>query len=198
VNSRPFAVLTTCLLVLAAAMSLYVWELRKQASPESAVVPALETTPPGATGAPKEVTLWVAYDNPGILRTRRVSIRLSSERQLQAEQLLGALFRIYTGKDSPHPLPPGAEVRNVYFVDPGVVVIDLSSAVAAGQTSGILPEELTVISILQTLTENTRGIVRAKVLIDGQQRPTLADHADLSTTYDLSQVSALAKQLSLQ
>jgi hypothetical protein len=37
-----------------------------------------------------------------------------------------------------------------------------------------------------------------KILVDGKERSTLAGHADLSGTYDVSQVSVLAKQLSSQ
>jgi hypothetical protein len=105
---------------------------------------------------------------------------------------------VYGSKDSPHPLPSTAEIRNIYFVDPGLVVLDVNSALADGQTSGVLAEELTVTSFVQTLTANFEGILRVKILVDGKERSTLAGHADLSGTYDVSQVSVLAKQLSSQ
>jgi hypothetical protein len=62
----------------------------------------------------------------------------------------------------------------------------------------VLAEELTVTSFVQTLTANFEGILRVKILVDGKERSTLAGHADLSGTYDVSQVSVLAKQLSSQ
>jgi hypothetical protein len=186
------------LFILTVAMALYVWQLRGHAD---AIAPTLSApqavTPPG-TGPAKQVTLWVAYDNPGVLRSNTTSLPLSSERQRRAAELLRALLNTYSAKNSPHPLPNTAEIRNIYFVDPGLVVIDVNSALADGQTSGVLAEELTVTSFVQTLTANFEGILGVKILVDGKERSTLAGHADLSGTYDVSQVSVLAKQLSSQ
>ncbi len=83
-------------------------------------------------------------------------------------------------------------------MDPGLVVVDVNSALADGQTSGVLAEELTVTSFVQTLTANQPGIARVKILVDGKERSTLAGHVDLSGIYDVDQVSSLAKQLSPQ
>jgi hypothetical protein len=194
-NSRPFLVLTACLSVLVAALSFYAWQLRKNAAPETSAPELQLVTPPG-NGAPKQVVLWVASDDSGVLRPRAVSIPLSSERQQRAQEILRALLVIYTAKDSPHPLPAGADVRNVFFVDPGLVVIDLNSELAAGNTSGILAEELTIVSLVQTLSLNIEGISRVKFLVDGKEATTLSGHADLAPAYDVSQVATLAKQLS--
>ena len=87
-------------------------------------------------------------------------------------------------------------MRNVYFVDPGLVVIDMNSDFAEGQTSGILPEELTVTSFVQTLATNMPEVSRVKFLVNGKEAETLAGHFDLSAEYGVSQISELAKQLS--
>jgi hypothetical protein len=179
-------------------MALYVWQLRNHADAVAPTLPAPQAVAPPGTGPAKQVTLWVAYDNPGVLRSNTVSLPLSSEHQRRAEEILRALLNVYGSKDSPHPLPSTAEIRNIYFVDPGLVVLDVNSALADGQTSGVLAEELTVTSFVQTLTANFEGILRVKILVDGKERSTLAGHADLSGTYDVSQVSVLAKQLSSQ
>jgi len=198
VNSRPFVLLTVCLFVLTIALSLYVWQLRRTASDVSPVLnPPRAVAPPG-TGPAKPATLWVAHDKPGALRTISISLPLSSERQRRAAELLRALLNIYSAKDSPHPLPSTSEIHSVYYVDPGLVVIDVNSALAYGQTSGVLAEELTIASFVQTLSANQSGILRVKILVDGKKRSTLAGHADLSGIYDVAQVSSLARQLSSQ
>ena len=197
-NSRPFLLLTACLFVLTIAMSLYVWQLRKHADAVPPMLAAPQAVAPPGVGPAKQVTLWIAYDDPGVLRTKSVLLPLSSERQRRAAELLRALLTTYSAKDSSHHLPTTAEVHNVFFVDPGLVVIDVNSALADGQTSGILPEELTVASFVSTLAANQQGILRMKILVDGKERGTLAGHADLSGIYDTSQVAALAKQLSSQ
>ncbi|HKR84089.1 MAG TPA: GerMN domain-containing protein, partial [Terriglobales bacterium] len=94
-----------------------------------------------------------------------------------------------------HSLPGTAGVRNVYFVDPDLVVIDVNSEFAAGQTSGILAEELTLSSLVQTLAANIQGISRVKFLVDGKEASTLAGHADLSSIYDVSQYANITRQV---
>jgi len=75
-------------------------------------------------------------------------------------------------------------------------VIDVNSNFASGQTSGILAEELTLSSLVQTLSANIQGISRVKFLVDGKEASTLAGHADLSNIYEASQVASFARQLS--
>ena len=109
--------------------------------------------------------------------------------------MLRALLSHYLEKSSPHPLAPGSDIRNVYLVDPGLAVIDLNADFANGHRSGVLVEELTVASLAQTLSSNIQGITRVKFLVDGQERNTLAGHADLADTYSVSQVGEMVNAL---
>ena len=92
-------------------------------------------------------------------------------------------------------MPPGSDIRSVYLVDPGLAVIDINAAFADGHRSGVLVEELTVASLIQTLSANIPGILKVKILVEGKQRDTLAGHADLSNFFDVSAVNQLASQL---
>jgi hypothetical protein len=197
-NPRQLVFATAILFAIAVGMSLYVWQLRRRAAMNPASVAAVQHVAPPASGPMEKVTVWVAYDDPGNLRPQTVSIPLASGRQERAQELMRALLDIYSDKSSPHPLAAGAEIHDVYLVDPGLVVIDVSQPFADGQTSGILSEELTVTSLIETLSVNTPGLMRAKILVDGHERETLAGHADLSGFYDVSQVRELAKELSAQ
>jgi hypothetical protein len=105
------------------------------------------------------------------------------------------LLSIYLDKNSPHHLGAGAEIRSVYLVDPGVAVIDLNSAFADTHRSGVLVEQLTVASLIQTVSVNTPNLLKVKILVDGKERDTLAGHADLSSYYDVAAVNQLATQL---
>lgn len=194
-NSRSLLVLTLCLFLLAIAMALYVWQLRSRAQSEATLQRPQAVTPPG-TGTLRQVMLWVAHDDPGVLRVQAVSIELSTERQRKTQEILRALLSIYTRKDSPHHLAPDADVRNVYFVNPGLVVVDVNSELADGQTSGILPEELTVASLVETLGANLPEVSRVQFLVNGKERDTLAGHVDFSKEYGVSEMSDLARQLS--
>ena len=128
---------------------------------------------------------------PGLLRAQGASIPLPAGRQERAQELLRALLGLYMDKSSSHPLGPGAEVRDVYLVDPGLAVIDVNDAFSDGHRSGVLVEELTVASMVQTLAANIPGINRVKILVGGKERETLAGHADLSCTYDVSAVQQM-------
>jgi Sporulation and spore germination len=181
-------------LAAALAMGFYVWRMRGRVRTELAVTDTRPVAPP-PSGPTEQATLFVAYDDPGVLLPQAAAIPLPQGRQQRGEELLRALLDVYLEKSSPHPVPSGAEVRDVFFVDPGLVVIDLNDAFAGGHRSGILEEELTVSSMIQTLTYNVPGITRVKFLVNGQQRDTLAGHVDLSGFYDVSQVSQMVQAL---
>jgi hypothetical protein len=177
------------------AMGFYAGRMRgRAAQSQSGAADARPVAPPVA-GPTEQVTLYVAYDDPGTLRQQGARIPLPSGRQRRAEELLRALLNIYLAKDSAHPLAPGADVRAVYLVDPGLAVIDVNAPFANGHRSGVIEEELTVTSLIQTLAANIPGILRVKILVDGKDRDTLAGHADLSDVYDTGAVALLAGQL---
>jgi spore germination protein GerM len=160
-------------------------------------VSAANTQPvaPPVSGSSEQVTLYVAYDDSGVLRPKPVRIPLPSGRQERAAETLRALLNLYLDKVSPHPLGAGSEIRDVYLVDPGLAVIDVNAAFADGHRSGVLVEELTVASLVQTLSTNIPGIARVKILVEGNERDTLAGHADLSNFYDVPAVDQLVAQL---
>ena len=192
---RHLIIGTTAMLAVALGMSLYVWRMRGRAQqPET---PAAYSHPVAAPvqGPTETVTLFVAYDDPGALRAQAANIALPAGRQERAQELLRALLGLYLDQASSHRLGPGAEIRDVYLVDPGLAVIDTNDAFADGHRSGVLVEELTVASMVQTLAANIPGINRVKILVGGQERETLAGHADLSCTYDVSAVSQLVAEL---
>jgi len=192
---RSLVITVSVLLLAALGMSFYAWHMRGRA----AAVPvfATDTRPvvAPAAGPTEAVTLFVAYDDVGVLRAQSARIPMPSVRQQRAEELLRALIALYLDKASPHPLPPGADIRGIYLVDPGLAVVDLNAAFADGHRSGVLAEELTVASFIQTLAANVPGILRVKILVEGKERETLAGHADLSNFFDVSAMNQLTSQL---
>jgi hypothetical protein len=182
------------LLVAVLGLSGYLYTLKRRTAAPPAISEAAHVAPP-VEGPKEEVTLYVAYDDPGMLVARGASIPLPSGRQERAQEVLRALLAVYLATDTPHAMPAGAEIRNVFLVDPGVAVVDLNPAFADGHRSGIFVEELTVLSMVQTLAANVPAINRVKILIDGKERETLAGHADLTSFYDVSNVQQVVNQL---
>ncbi len=193
--SRQLLIASAVLLIAVLGMSVYVWHMRRTAARIPAVAKDTRPLAPPVAGPTEQVTLFVAYDDDGTLRAEGAQIPLPSGRQQRAEELLRALLTIYLDKNSPHVIPPGSDVRSVYLVDPGVAVIDLNSAFADAHRSGVLVEELTVASLIHTVSANIPGVVKVKILVDGQQRDTLAGHASLTNFYDVSAMNALVATL---
>jgi sporulation and spore germination protein len=175
-------------------LGFYVRSMRGRVGEKVRAVDSRPVAPP-AYGPTEQATLYVAYDDPGVLHAESVPIPLPAGRQERAQELVQALLARYVGKNSPHVLPAQADLRDVFMVDPGLVVIDVNSAFADGHRSGILIEELTVASFAQTLASNLPGINRVKFLVDGKQRDTLAGHADLSGYYETGAIGSLSQQL---
>ena len=192
---RHLVIAMAVLLVAVLGLSMYAWHMRKTVA--SVPPPSTDTRPlaPPIAGPTERVILFVAHDDDGSLRAVSAQIPMPSGRQQRAEELLRALLSLYLDKSSTHVLGTGADIRSVFLVDPGVAVIDLNSAFADTHRSGVLVEELTIASLIHTISANIQGILRVKILVDGKERDTLAGHADLSSFYDVTAVNQLAAQL---
>ena len=191
---RHLLIAVSVMVAVALGMGFYAWRMRGGIHRSETPASTQPVAPPAA-GPTEQATLYAAYDDPGILRPRTVRIPLPAGRQERAEELLRALIDIYLDKASPHVLAAGSEIRGVYLVDPGLAVIDLNSAFANGHRSGVLVEELTMASLVGSLSANIPGITRIKILVDGKERDTLAGHIDLTNFYDAASVNQLVAQL---
>lgn len=192
---RHLIIAVGAMLVLVLLASIYVRHIRKSVAEIQAAATDTRTVSAPIAGPNEQVTLYVAYDEPGVLHAQTARISLPTGRQQRAEELLRALVNIYLDKSSPHRLAAGSEIRNVYLVEPGLAVIDTNAAFADGHRSGILVEELTVASLVESLAANVAGIDRVRILVDGKTRETLAGHADLADSYDVSAVRTMAAQM---
>jgi spore germination protein GerM len=192
---RHLQIALAVLLAAALGLSIYAWHVRKTVA--ATPVAPVDTRPlaPPVTGPTEKVVLYVAQDEDGTLRAQPAQIPMPSGRQQRAEELARALISLYLEKNSPHVIGAGTEVRSVFLVDPGVAVIDMNVAFADSHRSGVLVEELTIASLIHTISANTPNILRVKILIDGKERETLAGHADLSSFYEVAAVDQLASQL---
>jgi spore germination protein GerM len=186
---RALFITIAIMLVLVIALGFYFQQMRQQAYElEPAATAALPVTPP-ASGPTETVTLYVADDGTGQLHPQSAKIPLPGGRQQRAEELLRALLRIYQQPGAAHPLAPASDIRSVYLVDPGVAVIDLNAPFADQHRSGIMVEQLTVNSLVETLAVNVPGIDSVSILVEGKLQDTLAGHADLTQFFDVSTVA---------
>ncbi len=149
---------------------------------------------PILNGKQEHIQLLLAYDEDQALRWRPADVFLPADRNLRARETLRSVLAQYLQTPSPHPLPKGADIKDVYFISEDTMIVDTTSQFADGHPSGILLEELTLASLIETLTANVPGINKVKFLVDGKERETLAGHADLMSFYRTAAVHELAKE----
>ena len=186
---RHLQIAALVLLAVVFAMGLYVVQARRHAEQTETRASDQRPVPPPVAGASERVTLFVAYDEDGVLKRQPTSIALPPERAERARQVLRALLARYTETPSPHPIGAGGDIESVYLVSGNLAVVDFNAAFAAQHPSGVLAESLTLASLIQTLSANVGGITRVKFLVDGRERDTLAGHAGLRQLYDTTAVS---------
>jgi hypothetical protein len=160
---RSLVIGVAAMLVVVVAMGTYVRRMRRQAA-DFQYAAGLQPVAPPPSGPTETVTLYIADDAAGTLRPQSAQIPLPGGRQQRAEELLRALLRIYQ--------------------QPGAAVIDLNTAFADQHRSGILDEQLTINSLVETLAVNVPGVNRVRILVEGNARETLAGHADLTDFFD--------------
>lgn len=188
-------ILLALLLIASLGMGFKLWQLRDRAHKR---LLAGETTAP--TQAPQvapaeQATLVAANDLDNSLLPQMHSLPLPADPGARARAVLGKLLDLYAATDSTHPVPGGAaSVAQVFLLPvPGskatgasadqLAVVNLTGTFAASHPSGLETESLTVLSICATIRANIPNVSEVRFLVDGQPRPTLAGHADLTRTY---------------
>lgn len=191
--SRQLQIALVLLLALAMGLGFYTLHLKRNAEQLQQSDTRPITAP--VNGPTESVTLLVANDNDGVIRKQQATMALPAEPGERAQHVLRALLAIYLQKPSPHPLGDGADVKNVYLMDGNTVVIDTNLAFADAHRSGVLEEQLTIISMVETLSATLPKITRVKFLVNGRERDTLAGHSDLKIFYDVPTVNQIAREM---
>ena len=185
-----FAMLLACV-----GMAVFLIRLRNRAEDRLAAQGMAAPTEMAETAAnaQKTVTLYVPNDLDDSLVAVEKSATLPQDRNARARVILTTLFEEYGAAGSMHPMTVASGVNDVYFlpvpqgkdatVGGELAVVNLSNALSTAQPSGIEPETLTLLSMIATLHANLPSVTQVHFLIDGQQKATLAGHADLTRTY---------------
>lgn len=183
------------LLAAALAMGGVLWRLRQRAHERMLAGQDSAPTQAPAVAPTEQATLLVANDLDGSLLTEAQALPLPADPGQRARLILGRLLDLYAQPDAAHPVTGGAQgIAQVFLMpapdakdtqdpDAQMAVVNLTSAFAASHPSGLESETLTVMSICGTLHANLPHVTEVRFLINGEQRPNLAGHADLTRTY---------------
>lgn len=188
-------ILFAILLIASMGMGFKLWQLRDRAHKRLLTGTSSAPTAAPVVAPAEQATLVVANDLDDSLVSQVHSLPLPDDPGSRARVILGKLLDIYAAPDAPHPVPGGAaSVAQVFLLpEPAakngknsgdqLAVVDLTGTFAASHPAGLETESLTVLSICATLRANFPSISEVRFLVDGQQRPSLAGHADLTRTY---------------
>jgi Sporulation and spore germination len=193
VISRGQRILFWTLLISSVLMAVVLLRMRERAMDR--LLASAETMPlnPPSGRPVQSVTMMMANDMDGSVQPASQNIALPADANARAHVILQHLITNYGRANSKHPIAVNKGVNEIFFmtlplepnqVVPGTVaVVDLSSSFVDAHPSGIEPETLTLLSIIGTLHANFPQISQVRFLVDGQQRDTLAGHADLTRVY---------------
>lgn len=179
--------------------------------------PADETPIAAPTSASDQpATLYLASDSDGSITVQTRSLPLPQEPTTRARSLLTHLLAEYALPGSPHPIPSGPSVDDVFLLNLPITgskfiasrpdalpaypelgtgqlaIVNLHGSFADTHPSGVEVENLTVLSIVGTLHGALPNLTEVRFLVDGQPRETLAGHADLLRTYPATDTAATA------
>jgi hypothetical protein len=192
---RYILVMFAVLAIVAIGLGFYALHLKRKVARDAQAAAEQQLMAPPVNGPPEPVILYIANDSDGTLRKTQLNVALPAERSERARAVLRTLLAQYLKPPSPHPVGPASDVRAVYLLSEDPAVVDTNSAFADAHPSGVLAEELTVASLVLTLNANDSKIARVKILINGQERETLAGHADLKRFYEAGTIGAVVKDM---
>lgn len=188
--------ITLVLLFLAVLVTgIYIVHLRRGTQDTLRAAAEDRAVAPPEVGKPESVSLTVAYDDDGAFRSRQVSGVLPEEPEARAKAVLQLLIEQYVSRPSPHPLAVASAVKTVFLVNDKLAVLDLNEQFVDGHRSGVMVEDFTLLSVVDTLASNFPHLQQVRFLVDGKERETLAGHADLKAMYNTAAVHRLVEQL---
>lgn len=111
-----------------------------------------------------------------LLSTEDQTVFQSAELVNRAKQILQKLQDGPLSKDLLPSLPKDTKVEELFISETGVAFIDFTNTIAINHSGGILNEQATIYSIVNSLTYNLPEIHEVKILIGGTEKETLAGH----------------------
>jgi Sporulation and spore germination len=155
----------------------------------------MRSVAPPINGPLGKITLAIAYDEDGVFRQQQAQAALPTEAGERSREILRTLFSEYMQRPSPHPLTPGSDVNDVFVLNGDLAVLDMNGTFADSHPSGVMVEDFTLFSMIETLALNMPEIKRVKIIVDGRERSTLAGHADLTPIFDVAAIHQAVENL---
>lgn len=111
-----------------------------------------------------------------VLSAEDQTIFRSAELTNRIKQILQKVIEGPISKELIASIPKDTKIQEVFIDDTGMAYVDFSSAIASNHPGGMLNEQATIYSIVNSLTYNLPEIRQVKILVGGAEYETLAGH----------------------
>ena len=152
---------------------------------------------PGAPPVPeakptRKVSVFFVRPADGLLAPEEREIPASDSLIQEAEAFLAELLKGPAGDLAPV-LPAETKLGRVYVTKDGTIYVDFSRELAEKHPSGTAAEISTVYAVVDGLAYNFKAVKKVFILVDGEERETLAGHIALDRPFS-PDYSFLAKK----
>ncbi|MBI5117721.1 GerMN domain-containing protein [Candidatus Poribacteria bacterium] len=116
-------------------------------------------------------------DAAGLVAEKR-SVDLGAGGAVDGAAIISELIKGPESGDHFASIPPGVRLLSAYELG-DTLILDFTRELQTNHPGGSAGELATVYSIVNTVTENLRGINKVQILIEGEETETLAGHIDI-------------------
>lgn len=149
-----------------------------------------KTTQPKAKPT-KKVTLFFVRSSDGLLAPEEREIAASDSLIQETEEFIAEIIKGPTGELGAV-LPAETKLGRIYITRNGTAYVDFSRELADKHPSGTTAELSTIYAVVDGLAYNFKSIKKVFLLVDGEERETLAGHIGLDRAF-LPDYSRIAK-----
>jgi spore germination protein GerM len=184
----PKTALVIALAVLLAALVFIFFRsgasevILKSANSGAANAPAVGTSPPTDSKHTKKVTLFFVRPSDGLLASEEREIGVSDSLIREAEEFVAELIKGPAGDLAPA-LPAETRLGRIYITRDGTAYVDFSRELVDKHPSGTTAELSTIYALVDGLAFNFKSIKKVFILVDGEERETLAGHVGLDRAF---------------
>jgi spore germination protein GerM len=151
--------------------------------PPAAAKTAPETAIPGAADhPPKNVTVFFAREADDQLAGEERRIPADPSPVREAEAILAELIK-GPAEGGIAAVPPETKLWQVFLTADGTAYVDFSREVLAQHPAGSSAELATIYAVVNSLAFNLKSVKQVFLLIDGEEKETLAGHIGLERPF---------------
>jgi len=180
-NKRSIKIVLACIwaVVVLVLLGFAVKLLQEFISTPEEAPSIVQPPPPPPEPKEREVKLFFADNDASSLLPEKRFIRLGSGVRADAVALMEELIKGPQLEGLSPTIPADTRLLDAFNMA-DVLVLDFSQELQANHSGGSAGELTTVYSIVNTMTQNLRGIKKVQILIEGQEVDSLAGHLDLT------------------